>query len=380
VSLFTDLSSEMIVPLLPEFLLGLGASAGFLGLVEGAADAVAALLKLASGVWADRVPRKKPLVVAGYALASTVRPLVALATAPWHVLLVRFVDRVGKGIRSTPRDALIAAAVPADRHGAAFGFHEAMDHAGALLGPLLAFMLGTTLGWSARELFALAAAPAALAMLTVVFGVVEDRPADPAPPSDPAPGAAPRLPARLWLYLALVGAFTLANSTDAFLLLRAHALGVENAALPLLWALLHLSKSLLAAPLGALSDRLGRAPVIVAGWIAYALVYLGFAWAAVAWQAWALFAAYGIYFGLVGGAEKALVTELAPPALRGRAFGAFNAVVGLLALPSSVGFGLALDRFGPAPTFTAAAALAALSAIGLAGLAVVGAPAGTRSG
>jgi len=373
VSLLTDFSSEMIYPLLSTFLVSLGATGVFIGLVEGIADATAALVKLASGAWADRRAHKKPLVVLGYSIASALRPLVALATAPWHVLAIRFGDRVGKGIRTSPRDAMIAQATPPDRRGAAYGFHRAMDHAGALVGPLAAYALLHFAGVSHRTIFALAAIPAAAALVVLLAAVREPREpvpaaaaapaADPGAPADPQ--ARPRLPRPLYVYLALVGVFTLANASDQFLFLRARERGVALALLPVLWALHHAVKSLLATPLGALSDRLGRKRVIVAGWIVYAVAYAGFAFASAGWHIWALFVVYGAHFALTEGAEKALVADHAPAALRGRAFGAFHFVVGVAALPASLGFGLIWQHVGHRQAFLTSAGLALGAALAL---------------
>ena len=374
VSLLTDLSSEMIYPLLPLFLAGtLGAGAAVLGAIEGAAETTAALLKLASGWWSDRVRRRKPLVLAGYALASAARPLVAVATSATQVLAIRLTDRVGKGIRGAPRDALLAESVPAERRGFAFGVHRAADHAGAVLGPLVAFVLLEGAGLSLRELFAWAAVPGALAVAVVLWGVREPRvaatPVAPAAASTPA-AAAPTLDAHgfggaFWRYLAVLLVFTLGNATDAFLLLRAADLGVPTAAVPVLWAMLHVVKSAASVPGGALSDRIGRKPLIVAGWAVYAAVYLLFAAACAAWHAWALFAAYGVYYGLTEGAEKALVADLAPPARRGTAFGWYNLAIGIGALPASLLFGVVWDRVSPAAAFTVGATLAGAASLAL---------------
>ncbi len=365
VSLLTDASSEMIYPLLPVFLTAtLGAGAATLGAIEGAAESTAALLKLASGWWSDRLPRRKPLVVAGYALASAARPLVALAGSAGQVLAVRLADRVGKGIRSSPRDALLAAAVPPEARGRAFGFHRAADHLGAVLGPLAAFALLRGAGADVRTVFALAAVPAALAVAVLVFGVREAPPAArprraPPLPAGPGPLDADAAAGRpLVALLAAVTLFTLGNSTDAFLILRAAQLGVPVALVPLLWALLHVVKSASSTPGGALSDRVGRRPLIAAGWLVYAAVYLGFAAADAPWHAWALFAAYGVVFGLTEGAEKALVADLAPSARRGAAFGWYHGAVGAAALPASLLFGALWERYGAPAAFRAGAALA----------------------
>ena len=390
VSFLTDLSSEMIYPLLPLFLTAtLGATAATLGAIEGAAESTAALLKLASGWWSDRVRRRKPLVVAGYTIASAVRPLVAVAGSAAQVLAIRLADRVGKGIRSSPRDALIADSVDAAVRGRAFGFHRAADHAGAVAGPLLAFALLQWGGLSLRTVFALAAIPGAAAVAVLVLRVrepgldrspgapprVQDRSAaapdhHPGAPAAtiqaPAPDGARALPRRFWSVLGAVIVFTLGNSTDAFLLLRATQLGVAAPLLPILWAALHVVKSASSTPGGALSDRVGRKPLIVAGWLLYAAVYYGFARAGAAWHAWALFGVYGLFFGLTEGTEKALVADLVGPHHRGRAFGWYHLAVGIAALPASLLFGVLWDRGGPALAFTTGAGFALAAALAMA--------------
>lgn len=371
VSFLTDASSEMIYPLLPVFLTAtLGASATTLGTIEGAAESTAALLKLASGWWSDRVKRRKPLVVFGYALSSLARPLVALAQTAGHVLAIRLSDRVGKGVRGAPRDALIADSVDRAIRGRAFGFHRAADHAGAVVGPLAAFLLLQGAGLDMRTVFLLAAIPAAAAVVAVVLFVRE--PALPAAgPSHAGVTAAPHapLPRSFWYYLLILGVFTLGNATDAFLLLRAQQLGVPLALLPVLWATLHVVKSATSTAGGALSDRVGRLPSLVAGWVLFAAVYVGFSGATQQWHAWALFLAYGLYFALTEGPERALVADLVPAERRGTAFGWFNLTIGLGALPASIIFGLLWDSAGPRAAFGLGAALALIAALALAPLA-----------
>ena len=364
VSFLTDVSSEMIYPLLPLFLAGtLAASAGMVGVVEGAAESVSALLKLASGWWSDRVGRRKPLVVAGYAIASVARPLIAVAQTATQVLAIRVSDRVGKGMRTAPRDALIADSVHESIRGRAFGFHRAADHAGAVFGPLIAWALLEHGGWSLRTVFALAAIPAAIAVVTVIAAVREPPTARVAPRPD-SPRLTTDLGRRFWLVLAVLFVFTLGNSTDAFLLLRANELGVPAALVPVLWAMLHVVKAAASTPGGALSDRFGRRPLLIAGWLLYAAVYLALGFAAEAWHAWALFAVYGVYFGLTEGVEKALVADLVPPERRGAAFGWFNLAIAAGALPASVIFGLVWDAHGAAAAFGLGASLALLATVG----------------
>jgi MFS family permease len=364
VSFFTDVSSEMIYPLLPVFLTTvLGASAGFIGAIEGAAESTAALLKLASGWWSDRVRRRKPMVVAGYALASMVRPLVAIAQSATQVLLIRVSDRVGKGIRNAPRDALIADSIHPSVRGRAFGVRSAADNAGALLGPLIAFAILTWWHVSLRTVFWLAAIPGAVAVIVAIVGVREVRQHERT--GAKSPQLAARMGARFWALLAVIFVFTLGNSTDAFLLLRARQLGVPVALAPILWALLNGVKSVSNVPGGVLSDRIGRRPTLIAGWVVYALVYFLFARATQAWEAWALFAGYGIFFGLSEGTELALIADVAPADRRGSAYGWYYLAIGIGALPASLLFGVLWDRFGSPVAFSTGAGLALTAALAL---------------
>jgi MFS family permease len=369
VSFFTDVSSEMIYPLLPAFLTGtLGASASFVGAIEGAAESTAAVLKLLSGWWSDRVQRRKPLVLAGYTIASIMRPLVAIAQSAAQVLVIRVSDRVGKGIRNSPRDALVADSVDPSIRGRAFGFNRTGDHLGGVVGPLIAFFLIEYRRFPIRAVFWWAVVPGALAVATVLFGVREvprrlaavDSPAEATPQLLSQP-----LTSRFWAVLGVILVFTLGNSTDAFLLLRAKQLGVPLALAPILWAFLHIVKSLSSTPGGVLSDRIGRKPLLVAGWLLYALVYFAFGRATAMWQAWALFGIYGVYFGLTEGTERALVTDIVPKTRRGTAFGWYNLTIGLGALPASIVFGALWDRYGSQVAFDFGAALALAAALGI---------------
>jgi MFS family permease len=365
-SFLNDTASEMAYPLLPLFLVGiLGAGPAFLGVVEGIAESTASLAKLGGGFLSDRVRRRKILVVWGYGLAALARPVLALATAPWHVLTVRFADRVGKGIRSAPRDALLVDSVPPEKKGTAFGLHRAADHAGSVLGPLLAAGLLFLAPDNLRLVFALTAVPGAFAVVLLVRRVRETPPPLPAESELQAQGRpslrdlGPAFPR----YLAVLLLFTLGNASDAFLLLRAQELGVSVFALPLLWGAFHVSKMIWNLPGGMLSDRYRPQPVILAGWVFYALVYGGFALAQDTWQIWALFSVYGLFFGLTESPEKALVAELAPPALRARAFGLFHFAVGLGALPASLLFGILWQWRGASTAFATGAGLALLASL-----------------
>jgi MFS family permease len=328
------------------------------GLVEGLAEATAAGLKIVSGWLSDRARRRKPLIVAGYGLSTVARPLLALATAPWHVLAVRLADRTGKGTRGAPRDALIAEVTePADR-GRAYGFHRAMDHAGAFVGPLLA-SAALALGAEMRTVFALAAIPGALCLVVLVLGVREtaSQPVTEREAGGPTTASFRR-------YLAVLALFALGNSSDAFLLLRAQEAGVGLTTLPLLWSFHHAVKSLTSTWGGTLSDRLGRGRTIAAGWGVYALAYLGFAWASTPVHVWLLFALYGLFPALTEGPERALVADLAARA-RGRAFGLYHAITGGMLLPASLMTGALWQTWGPLAALGTGAALAALAATAL---------------
>lgn len=275
VSMLTDVSSEMIYPLLPLFLTSvLGAGQTFVGLVEGIAESAASVTKLLSGWLSDRLGRRKELVVVGYTLSTLARPVVALALAPWHVLMVRFADRLGKGLRTPPRDALIAASTDMAIRGRAYGFHRSMDHLGAVGGPALAYALLLLLGDRLRTLFLLAAIPGILSVLILMLRVREAQVGPVAAATEPR--RAGRLDSQLTRFLLVVTLFTLGNSSDAFLLLRAQEVGVAVAHLPLLWMYFHVVKAATGMPGGILSDLKGRRGAIIAGWLVYALAYLGF--------------------------------------------------------------------------------------------------------
>ena len=369
----------MIYPMLPIFLAGvLGANASFIGAIEGAAESTASLLKLLSGWWSDKIASRKPFVVVGYLIASIVRPFTAATHNATQVLGIRVTDRIGKGLRTSPRDALLADSAPAESRGLAYGFHAAADNAGAVLGPLVAFFLLKLHGVGAldtsrhlsghdetaiRNVFWLSAIPAAIAMLILVFVVQEKkRSGGPAKPAE-TPGEGTKLSRRFWGYIVVVLLFTLGNSTDAFLLLRANQLGVPVALAPILWAALNFVKAATGTYGGQLSDRVGRKPLIVGGWLLYAAVYFAFAWAGVAWQAWALFAVYGVFYGMTEGTEKALVADIVPRIRRGAAFGWYNLAIGLGALPASLIFGWIWDRSGAPAAFVFGATLALAAAV-----------------
>ena len=373
-SLLTDTASEAIYPLLPIFLTRvLGGTAFSLGLIEGAAEAANSLLKVLSGHVSDRWNRRKPIVLAGYSLSSAVRPLIGLVTSWPQVLLIRFTDRVGKGVRGAPRDAILAGCATPETRGRVFGFHRAMDHVGAILGPTLATLF--LLAWPGeyRSLFVATLVPGALAvwMLSLVredetggAGLAgSTRRSAAAPDQAPTSGSIERMPRGYYGFLGVLLLFTLGNSADAFLLLRLTDIGIQPAMIPLLWAALHVVKASVSVVGGLQSDRMGRRSIIGIGWIVYALVYGGFALATSPATLIACFLVYGFYYGFAEGTEKAFIADLAPASLRGTAFGVYNAVLGVGSFVASVLFGLIWKQFGAPTAFGTGAVLALASTV-----------------
>jgi MFS family permease len=358
VSLATDSASEAIYPLLPFFLTQvLGAGAVSLGIVEGAAEAANSVLKILSGRAADRTHARRPLVLAGYGISSLVRPLIALARSWPHVFAVRVVDRVGKGIRGAPRDAMLATWTTPATRGKVYGFHRAMDHAGAVLGPALASVFLFFYPGEYRTLFALTIIPGAIAVILIFFVREGDDATVARTSSEGAVPLSEPFPRELHAFFIVLTLFTLGNSTDAFLLLKLTDVAGSAVYIPLMWAGLHVVKAVVSVVGGSWSDRIGRRAVIACGWIVYAVVYIGFAVADSLVPLLACFFTYGLYFGFSEGTEKALVADLAPASRRGVAFGVYNVVLGAGGLVASVIFGVLWSAFGPAVAFGAGAAL-----------------------
>ena len=372
VSFLNDTSSEIIYPLLPAFLfLTLGATPFAIGLIEGLAESVASILKVFSGYLSDRFGKRKFPVFLGYSLAAVMRPLLAFVTSWPQVLVVRTMDRVGKGIRGAPRDALLAAETAEEDRGKAFGFNRAADHLGAVVGPVVAYLLLTYLAADAenptaleyQRVFLYAAIPVAIGLFVIVF-FVHEKPAEHLEEeTNPIKFSLREFDGNFKRFLLIISLFTLSNSTDAFLLLRAEQAGIAPAMLPILWMVLHFSKVFSSLIGGELSDKIGRKAMIVSGWCVYALVYFGFAFVESPWQAWALFVAYGTYFGLTEGAEKALVADLVEDEKRGTAFGFYNLAFGITVFPASLLFGLLWYEFGAPVAFIASACVSILAAI-----------------
>lgn len=374
-SFFMDVSSEMVLNILPLFLANvLGVKTNVIGLIEGIAEATASILKLFSGWLSDKVGGRKWLAVTGYGLSALVKPFFYIAGSWGLVAGVRWADRVGKGIRTAPRDALVADSVTAETRGLAFGFHRAMDTAGALTGILIAVGVvwlaqRDTLSLSRptfQSVVLISLLPALLAVLSLILGAKDV--------AVKGQRAAPRFSLRsmgkpFGVFLVIVSIFTLGNSSDAFLVLRAQNLGVSVIGILLMLAMFNLIYSLISTPAGSLSDRVGRRRLIIGGWLVYAAIYFGFALAQSAWQVWLLYVAYGLYYGMAYGSANALVADLVPDTLRGTAYGTYNAVIGLLAFPSSLIAGIlwegagAWGGFGPSAPFLFGGSLALLASL-----------------
>jgi MFS family permease len=351
VSLFSDVNSKMIQSTLPLFLVSvLGVNLATVGLIEGIAESTASVLKVFSGALSDYWGRRKDLAVVGYGLAALVTPVFALSTSPGWVLLGRFVDRAGKGIRVAPRNALVADATPPEYRGAAYGLRQSLDTIGAFSGPLLAAaLLGA--GQSFRVVFWLALIPGVIGVLILVFGLREtQKPA--LGQQNPLQWSALKSLNRGYWVLA-IGAllFNLGNSSDAFLLLRAQQIGIAPALVPLSFVVMNITYGISAYPLGVLSDRIGRFGLLISSFLIFALVYLGFAFAQTPWQVWALLAGHGLYLGMSQGVLLAMVADQVPATLRGTAFGLVNLMVGLALLPASLIAGALWQQVGSQATF-----------------------------
>ncbi|MBE3089790.1 MAG: MFS transporter [Actinobacteria bacterium] len=388
VSFFNDFASEMIYPLIPVFInsvLGLGAA--FIGIIEGIAETTNSLIKLFSGYFSDKFNKRKAFVIAGYTISNLLRPLIGIVSSWGGLLFLRFSDRVGKGIRTAPRDALIGDCAPAQRRGFAFGFHRSMDHLGAVVGSLVASLILYVFLLDIRKVFLLSIIPGIIAILIIIFGVKEvtrkingqkkslGTNAIKGGNSDTKKDGKivkksilnfrefKTLGGRFSYFLSILVIFALGNSTDAFLLLRASDLGIKTAAIPLLWAVHHISKAIFSTLGGHISDKLGRKTMIICGWVVYFLTYFGFAFANVPYMIWVLFVFYGLFFGFTEGVEKAFVCDMVPKDNLGTAYGFYNLAIGLSALPASLIFGFVWKVFSFKAAFIMGACIAAVALI-----------------
>jgi MFS family permease len=362
VSFFMDISSEMIYPLVPLFLANtLGVSKSAIGLIEGVAESTASLLKVFSGWFSDRMGNRKWLMAAGYGVSTLSRPLVALATGWQHVLAARFVDRFGKGVRTAPRDAIIAESAAPTHLGRAFGLHRAMDTLGAVIGPAMAFFLLVAFSNDYRKVFWLSMIPGVIAVLLIIFFIMEKK-KDVAAHADRPKLSLTHFGWRFKFFLIIAGLFAVGNSSDAFLILRAQQVGVSTALIPMVYLLFNLVYSLSSIPAGMTADRFGKKRVILSGFILFAALYYGFAVAGSIAEIWALFGFYGLFMGLTEGIQKAFLTTIIPQDFKATAFGVHNAVTGLATLPASLVGGWLWDHVSPSATFYFGAVTASLSA------------------
>ncbi len=366
-SFLNDTATEMAYWVLPAFLISLGAGPAQLGIIEGVAESVASFAKLFSGYLADRIDRRKPVVVAGYAVANAVKPILALATSWWHVLLIRFADRLAKGVRGAPRDVMVAETVPEERLGSAYGLIQSMDSAGAIAGPLIALALLAHYG--IRSVFWAAAVPGALCVLVAAFGIVETKrrtghDAVEKPQQKQAVAArGMALPSTFYLVLVAVTLFSLGNSSDMFLVMRAQNVGIRVALAPLLGLVFNITYTLGSWPAGWFSDRFSRRWIASAGYFIFAAVYFVFGRAPSTLAIWISMAVYGVYYALTQPALKSLVVQSVDVGIRGRALGIYAFVTSAATLAASLITGELWKRYGAGVPFYFSAALAALSAV-----------------
>jgi MFS family permease len=376
VSFFMDVSSEMIYPLVPLFLANvIGVNKSLIGLIEGIAESTTSLLKVFSGWFSDRIGSRKWLMAFGYGISTLSRPIVALASTWQHVLTFRFIDRLGKGIRTAPRDAIIAESTDSKTLGKAFGFHRSMDTLGAVVGPAIAFGLLSLFANDFKLVFWLSMIPGVIAVLLIVFFITEvksgKRQAMVATPGASAPHKASDRPKltfshfdwRFKGFVAIATLFAIGNSSDVFLILRAEQTGVSAPMIPILYLVFTLAYTFSAMPAGLAADRFGRKKVILIGLVLFAIVYLGFATVATPLTVWLLFALYGVFMGLTEGVQKAFLATIIPAEFKATAFGIYNMCIGLALLPASLIAGLLWDKVSPSAPFYFGAMMAGLSAM-----------------
>lgn len=360
-SFFEDVSSQMNYSLLPLFLANvLGINKRFIGLIEGIGETTASLLKILFGWLSDKLKSRKTFVIVGYGITAISRPFLSLASKGWHVLGLRFLDRVGKGTRTSPRDALIADSCLESERGRTFGFHRAMDTAGAVVGPLLAFFLLSKIGMNYRSIFLISVIPAALAVILASIAREKKNIEVQNLKINSSSGV---LSADFKKFLFIISLFTLGNSSDAFLILRANNVGINPVIVPILWLLFNFTYAVSSLPSGILSDRIGSKQVIFYGFLLYSIVYFGFAFASSQYQVWLLFIIYGFYYGLTDGVCRSFISKLVSFGQRATAFGIYHAVIGLIALPASLTMGLLWDWKGPRIAFMFGMILTLLSAV-----------------
>jgi len=359
-SFLTDTSVKMVYSVMPMFLMSIGASKTSLALIEGIAESTASLVKALSGFWSDRIGKNKPFMIIGYGLSALIIPLYTFVVTPMQVLYLRSIERFGKGIRTAPRDSLIAGSVTNGETGKSFGLQKAMDNSGAIVGPLAAFVLLIFYPENYRIIFLLAGIPAVLSILVIIFGIKEAK--------RDQEGLFKKFhfkdfPAKFYLFLVIVFVFTLGNSTDALLMVKANEVGVKVAFIPLVYMVTSVVAVLLAIPVGSLSDRIGKEKILIAGYLIYAIVYYGFGVTSHVWTIVGLFAMYGLYSAATDGIQKAFISDITDKNKQGTGLGIYNALLGITLLPASIIAGVLYDKVNSRVPFYFGAAMALLSAI-----------------
>lgn len=361
-SFLTDTTTKMIYAIMPIFLLSIGASKTELSLIEGVAESTASVLKAVSGWWSDKIGRNKPFMAVGYALTAVLSPLFAFVTSPLQVLFIRFAERIGKGIRTAPRDSLIAGSSSESGKGKSFGFHKAMDNSGAIVGPLLAYAVLTVFPGDYRKVFVLSAIPGLLGVLSILLFVREAKKLRAELPENIN---LRDFPSRFYTFLGIAFIFTLGNSTDALLLVKAGDTGIKAAFIPLVYLLFNFVSVIFAIPAGMLSDKIGRERLIIFGYLLYAGIYFGFGRTSDRGVVILLFALYGIYSAATDGVQKALVADLIDQQRRGTGLGIYNSLIGVTLLPASLIAGVLYDKVNNRAPFFFGAVMALLAAVGM---------------
>ncbi len=359
-SFLTDTATKMIYCIMPFFLLSIGASKTMLSLIEGIAESTASVLKALSGFWSDKLGRNKPFMLIGYAMTAIVSPLYSFVISPVQVLYLRFVERVGKGIRTAPRDSLVAGSTANGKVGKSFGFHKTMDNAGAIVGPLIAFLVLSAFPNDYKTIFLISAIPASLGVLTILLFIKD---AKKRKEELPQKISLKHFSKRYYLFLAIVFIFTLGNSTDALLLVKANEIGITTMFIPLVYLIFYSVSVIFAIPIGMLSDKIGREKLIIAGYIVYAIVYYGFGRTSTKGVVLGLFMLYGLYSAATDGVQKALVSDLVDKDKRGTGLGIYNTILGITLLPASLIAGLLYDNVNYSAPFYFGACTAALAAV-----------------
>ncbi|MDY4789338.1 MAG: MFS transporter [Bacteroidales bacterium] len=362
-SFFTDTSSKMIYSVMPLFLLSMGSSKTTISLIEGIAESTASLLKAISGLWSDKIGKKKPFMIIGYALSAIVTPIYAFVKFPVQVLYLRFTERIGKGIRTAPRDSLVSTSTKNNEMGKSFGFHKAMDNSGAILGPLIAFLLLKYLPINYSNIFLLATIPAIIGVLTIIFFIKEPKKEQVIDNKQKSEASIKNLPKRFYFFLLIVFIFSLGNSTDTLMLIKTYETGIDKAYVPFIFMIFNTVSVFLAIPIGKLSDRIGRSKLMIAGFIVYAIVYICFGAFNNIRIFVFLFILYGLYSALVDTSQKAMVSDIVSKNLKGTGFGLYHAILGIALLPASLIAGKLYDNVNSQAPFYFGAIMALIAAL-----------------